>query len=644
MVDCNDETIKDHSDESKASTPTLETHRQAGSSAVATNGAASAPTTTRDNNTQGSSDLSDAPSENSFIDKARDQNEAAFEYHSNEENLAPTKGSEITARVTRSQTRNAMAGKTFQQGSIKSGASTSAAALKKGRKQAAASKKPVATGQKSTRTRKGDSNSAAGAGDDRNDVDESGDCSHRQPPSSKNGLMDHPSDSDENENIDNERRKIGRRKPPPSKDRPFDALFEDEHEDEGDTMVVNSGNGNDDMLAALDDIDNEFALVPHRSVEDNRQNHSVANQTRAVAPPPASAGAFDGSELYARILDLDKQGREMSTQLADNMKLLKRQQTNLEKHGDRIEKHGDRIDRHENHLIEARKDIETHNENVAKQLDLNKAKVDMMNNFINLKLEGARGKRGRDVDSEDEGYDPAPRKKHLNQAQASHLTTPQRQIRAAKQAYGSSQRRAISPQPTRHKSLKAVTDPDYDEDSDTSGSGVDVTIPLAREKAKAAAKATKKLAPRTLRPPPRQPPTSFATDCGGVASGARHDPQAEAATWVEIAAARRAEGFNAGVEDPYAKLTPAPGVIRSTPGSRSGSAEQSYPAPRGPLPYSAQDPTISTPSSGGSRSFMPQPSPPLNSSSAQTPASHAAQPGHKSGRRKKTTMPKNLFG
>lgn len=528
--------------------------------------------------------------------------------------------------------------------STKSGASTSAApskkSSKKGGKQAGASKKPAATAQKSTGTRKGGSTSAAGAGDGCEDEDESGGCSRRQPPSSKNGLMDQHSDSDENED-DNER------KLPPSKDCLLDGLFEDENEDEGDTMVVDDGNGNDDMLAALDDIDNDPALLPHRSVDDNRQNDSVANQSRAVAgsytPPPAFAGAFDTSELYARIFDLDNQGRAMSTQLAGNMELLKRQQTNLEKHGDRIEKHGDRIDRHENHLIVARKDIETHNENVAKHLDLNKAKVDMMNNFINFKLEEGKGKRGRDVDSEDEGYDPAPRKKHLTQAQASHLTTRQRQIRAAKQVYGSSQRRARSPQPTRHKSLKAITEPGYDEDSDISGSGVDVTIPLAREKAKAAAKAAKKLAPSTPRPAPRQPPRTFVTDCSGVASGAHREPQAEAARWAEIAAARRAKGLDAGVEDPYAKLTPAPGVIRPSPGSRSGSAQQSYSAPPGQLPYSAQGSTTSTPSSGVGRSLMPPPSPPLNSS-AQTPASHAAQPGHQSGRRKKTTMPKNLFG
>lgn len=107
---------------------------------------------------------------------------------------------------------------------------------------------------------------------------------------------------------------------------------------------------NENILAALDDIDNDLALVLHQSVDDNIQNHAVAPSFSS--PPSAVAGLFDTSELYARILDLDSQDGEMSTQTAGNIELPKRQQTNLKKRGDRI-------DRHENHLSKPERILRT---------------------------------------------------------------------------------------------------------------------------------------------------------------------------------------------------------------------------------------------------------------------------------------------
>ena len=223
-------------------------------------------------------------------------------YQSNQENVLSSKNLQVTRRVTRSQIRpkqdtaiasktprsaTTMAGNTFQQ------ASTKAVASNKGGKQTATNKTPAtptAQAQKSAATKKGDSTSANGAGDGRDDEDERSNCGRRKQPLSKNDLLDQPSDCNEDENDNN-------------------------------TMIVHEGRDSDFNSLFCEDENSDLALILRQSVDDNDPvaSHAVAGAVENATTPYHDVTTHP---LYAQVIALRDSAASRKDSLAEGMSAL----------------------------------------------------------------------------------------------------------------------------------------------------------------------------------------------------------------------------------------------------------------------------------------------------------------------------------
>lgn len=555
------------------------------------------PAQTSNDKSQESLALFDAPSEHSFIEDDDNEDEAALNYQSNQENVLSSKNLQVTRRVTRSQIRakqdtaigsktpraaTTMAGNTFQQ------AGTKAVASNKGGKQTATNKTPATpTAQKSAATKKGDSTSSNGAGDGRDDEDERSNCGGRKPPPSKNGLMDQPSDSDEDENDNN-------------------------------TMIVHEGRDSDFNSLFCEDENSDLALILRQSVDDNDPvaSHAVAGAVENATTPYHDVTTHP---LYAQVIALRDSAASRKDSLTEGMSALSINAQTIQNQEKTLNSIVNGLRETRLDLCETRALIKADNEEIKRRTEaiqndqaLDGRIADMLETLIVGPDQDMRGranlKRGRETFSDDEDESDRNRRRfrrsqdgyNAMETELSTLTTLQRQIAAAREGPRGSRRTRM-----------AIKEPGYDEDTDTSGSGVDITGYLPKERREADA-AAKREAPPAPRPPPaplRAPrQTSHLISAPPPPSAGTH---AVATRREQIRVARIAEAARRAAEDPYSKLTAAPGFIRPTPARASVS-----------------------------------PSPPLNTS-AQTPDSHyasQAQPERRSGRRKKTTMQKHLFG